>query len=195
MTTSVRSALALTLVALLSLGAVHAASLPLFTGTPDLISFAAWGAGASKLDKKLKYDDKPSIEVKTKDYFQGAYLLLKSPGDLAPYVADKNNGLVVPRGADPQARSAGGGARDDCRAWFREWSRDGARYGPRPADGSGHGPAPSSYGSADDAGWGTGSAPNDARWPANDARDARHAGDDHGLRRSHRRPLSVSAWS
>ena len=26
---------------------------------------------------------------------RGAYLLLKSPGDLAPYVADKNNGLVV----------------------------------------------------------------------------------------------------
>ncbi len=113
MTGPFRSSLLVGLLVLLSVSAVHAAgSLPLYAGAPEGLELASWGAGSVKLDRKVKYDGKPSLEVETKDYFQGAYLKLKEPADLTPYVTNRDNGLLVlvvqvPKPEEPQGTPGG----------------------------------------------------------------------------------------
>ncbi len=86
---------ALALVAILSVGSVWAASLPLYTGATDAVTLASWGSGSVESDGEVQYADKPSLKVETKNYFEGAYLELTQAADLAPYVANRANGLVV----------------------------------------------------------------------------------------------------
>ena len=86
---------ALALVAILSVGSLWAASLPVYTGAPAAVTLSVWGSGTVKADDKVQYAEKPSLLVGTKSYFEGAYLELPQPADLAPYVGNKDNGLVV----------------------------------------------------------------------------------------------------
>jgi hypothetical protein len=104
-----RSWLAVGLVTLLSMGAAHAqGALSVFSGSLQVLSLGSWGNGSARLDRRLKYLEKPTLAVNTRDYFEGAYLQLQQPVDLTPYVTNKDNGLIVlvvqfPQPAAPEA--------------------------------------------------------------------------------------------
>jgi hypothetical protein len=89
--------MALTGLAILTLlAAAHAAGgvLPIYTGDPQAVTMAPWGTGQVKASK-VKYLDRPVLEVTTDSFFEGGFLRVGTPLALGVSVDQPENTMLV----------------------------------------------------------------------------------------------------
>lgn len=88
---------ALTALALLALvAAAHAAGgvLPIYTGDPQAVTLDRWGTG-KVTTSKVKYLDRPVLEVTTDSFFEGGFLRVGTPQALGVSADQPENTMLV----------------------------------------------------------------------------------------------------
>jgi len=72
-------------IAALGLGALvaSAAPVPVYSGSGQV---TGWGGGKAEISRATKYEESSAIEIETKGYYEGGFLKLATPIDLAEHV-------------------------------------------------------------------------------------------------------------
>ena len=86
---------ALAILALLAGAQAAGGVLPIYTGDPQAVVMARWGTGKVVLASKVKYLDRPVLEVTTDSFFEGGFLRVGTPLALGVSVDQPENTMLV----------------------------------------------------------------------------------------------------
>ncbi|MCX7598888.1 MAG: PKD domain-containing protein [Armatimonadetes bacterium] len=82
----------------------------LYDGAPDKVKLAPWGSGNATPSNQVTFLAKPSIEVETRGYYEGARIDLQRPIELGPFVKKPSGSYLVAVVQMGRARGRGRGS-------------------------------------------------------------------------------------